>query len=130
MVRLRARVLQLRKLEISATVGYGASFAAQSGTRLAIIGLGYADGYHRALGNSGFASVAGHRVPVVGRISMDLMCLDVSDVPPDAVAEGDLVTLIGPDLPLEEIAAAAGTINYEILTSLGQRLERTYLEGQ
>jgi alanine racemase len=95
--------------------------------RIAVIGMGYADGYHRSLSNCGIAAVAGRRVSVVGRVSMDLVCLDITDIARDRVAEGDWATMIGGDVSLEEVAALAGTINYELLTGLGGRLERVYL---
>lgn len=126
-VSVRARILELHDVGSGETVGYGASFVAESPRRIATVGIGYADGYHRSLGNRGVAEVAGVRVPVVGRVSMDLVCLDVGDLPRDAVAEGDWATMIGGGVTLEELAALAGTINYELLTSLGHRLERRYL---
>ena len=128
-VCLRARILQLRDIPAGTSVGYGASFVAERQMRLATVGLGYADGYLRSLGNRGIAEIAGRRVPVVGRVSMDLVCLDVSAVSADAVAEGDWATMIGGSVTLEELAALAGTINYELLTALGDRVERRYLEA-
>jgi alanine racemase len=127
-VTLKARILQLRDLRPGTTVGYGASFIADTAVRVATVGIGYADGYLRSLSNCGIAEVAGRRVPVVGRVSMDLTCLDVSAVPRDQVAEGGWATMIGGAIPLEEVAALAGTINYELLTRLGSRLERVYLD--
>lgn len=127
-VTVKGRILQLRALAPGATVGYGATFAADAKKRIAVVGIGYADGYARRLGNRGVAEVAGQRVPVVGRVSMDLVCLDVTALAADAVTEGDWATMIGGSISLEEIAALAGTINYEVLTSLGPRLERHYLE--
>jgi alanine racemase len=127
-VTLEARILQLRDIARGATIGYGAGFVAEDRMRVATLGIGYADGYLRSLSNCGIAEVAGRRVPVVGRVSMDLVCLDVSAVPRDEVSEGDWATLIGGGITLEEVAALAGTINYELLTSLGKRIERVYLE--
>lgn len=127
-VTLRARILQLRDVRPGTTIGYGASFVADTDLRVATVGIGYADGYLRSLSNCGIAEVATRRVPVVGRVSMDLTCLDVSAVPRDQVAEGDWATMIGGGISLEEIAVLAGTINYELLTALGSRLERVYLE--
>jgi len=128
-VKLRARILKLHDVAPGETVGYGASFVAESPRRVATVGIGYADGYLRSLGNCGIAEVARLRVPVVGRVSMDLVCLDVTDVPRADVAEGGWATMIGGSVSLEELAALAGTINYELLTSLGHRLERRYLGG-
>jgi alanine racemase len=127
-VTVKGRILQLRRVDAGASVGYGASFVADRPMRIAVVGVGYADGYLRSLSNCGIAEVAGSRVPVVGRVSMDLICLDVSAVPEDSVAAGDWATLIGGNVTLEEVAALAGTINYEVLTALGARLERIYLD--
>jgi alanine racemase len=127
-VRVKARVLQLRDVAAGRSIGYGASFTAEAPMRVAVVGIGYADGYLRSLSNCGIAEIAGRRVPVVGRVSMDLVCLDVTAVPRGAVAEGDWATMIGGAVALEEVAALAGTINYELLTALGPRLGRVYLE--
>jgi alanine racemase len=127
-VRLEGRILQIRVVEEPLTVGYGATYAATPPARLAVVGVGYADGYPRCLGNRGVAAVGGRRVPVVGRVSMDLMCLDISSLPPELARVGGAVELIGTQIGLDEVAAAAGTISYEILTGLGRRLRREYLE--
>jgi alanine racemase len=128
-VTVRARVLQVREIGPGETVGYGASFVAEKPMRIAVVGLGYADGYLRSLSNRGVAEVAGQRVPVVGRVSMDLVNLDISSLDPGSVAQGDWATMIGGGISLEELAALGGTINYELLTALGPRLQRIYLEG-
>lgn len=128
-LRVQSRVLQLREISEETTVGYGASYTARPGDRIATVGIGYADGYPWALGNRGIAAIGGHRVPVVGRVSMDLITLDVTTVPEELVQPGSLVDLIGPEITLEEIAELAGTISYEILTGLGQRASRTFLGG-
>ena len=127
-VTLTAPVLQLRDLDEPQPVGYGATYLASPPARLAVVGLGYADGYPRNLGNCGAAAVQGRRVPVVGRVSMDLICVDVGALPRDAVRVGDSVELIGPTVGLDEVAAEAGTISYEILTGLGSRVTREYVE--
>jgi len=132
-VTLTGRILQLRDLDEVQTVGYGASYVARPPARLAVVGVGYADGYPRCLGNRASAAVAGIRVPVVGRVSMDLLCLDVSGLPRDrdhSVRVGDSVELIGPTISLDEVADAADTISYEILTGLGRRLAREYVDRQ
>ena len=126
-VRLRARVLQTRAIAAGQSIGYGASFIAPGAMRIAVVAIGYADGYLRSLSNRGIAVLAGQRVPIVGRVSMDLICLDITSLPPDAVAAGDFATLIGDGVSLEELATLAGTINYELLTALGTRLERVYI---
>ncbi len=125
-VRLEARVLQIRELSEDASVGYGATYRARAPARIATLGAGYADGYPRALGGKGFAFAAGVRVPVVGRISMDLTSIDVSVLAPDALGPGDYVDLIGGGVPIEEAAALAGTISYELLTGLAPRLVRRW----
>ncbi len=125
-VRLEARVLQIRRIAPGTPVGYGASWSAAVPVRLATVGAGYADGYPRALGNRAFAIAAGQAVPVVGRVSMDLTTLDVSALPDGALAVRDHVQLIGGGMPLEAVAEAAGMVNYEILTGLSLRLPRRY----
>jgi alanine racemase len=126
-VTMRARILELRTVDRAVTVGYGATYAAEPPARLAVVGVGYADGYRRCLGNRAVAAVNGTRVPVVGRISMDLLCLDVSAVATQDLRVGQWVELIGTAVPLDEVAAVAGTISYEILTGLGTRLQREYV---
>jgi alanine racemase len=126
-VTLMGRILELREIVEPMTVGYGATYVATPPARLAVIGVGYADGYPRALGNAASAAIGGERVPVVGRVSMDLTCVDVGRLPREAVAVGDEVELIGPTVGVDEVAAAAGTISYEVLTGLGRRLAREYL---
>lgn len=127
-VRLQGRVLQLRDvLEPGVTVGYGATWHVRPPARVATVGVGYADGYLRSLGGKGVAIAAGRRVPVVGRVSMDLLTLDVTRVPPAELAVGDYVDLIGGGVPLDEVARLAGTLGYELLTRLSTRAERVYL---
>ncbi|HWX50450.1 MAG TPA: alanine racemase [Roseomonas sp.] len=124
-LRLTIPVLQIRAVPAGATVGYGATWTAPRDSRIATIAAGYADGYLRALSGRGIAIAAGRPVQLVGRISMDLITLDVTDVPD--LAPGDRVELIGPGQTPDAIAALAGTIGYEILTSLGARYHRRYL---
>src|SRR5262245_12776198 len=123
-VTVRAPIVQIRCVDGDATVGYGATHAIPGGRRLATVAIGYADGYRRALGNRGRATLEGHRIPVVGRVSMDLLTLDVSAVPEALAHRGAMVEFIGPDNPIDRIAADAGTIGYEILTGLGPRIAR------
>ncbi|MXP63740.1 alanine racemase [Roseomonas sp. M0104] len=124
-LRLTVPVLQLRQVPAGVTVGYGATWTARRDSRIATIAAGYADGYPRALSGRSFATAAGRPVQLVGRISMDLITLDVTDVP--ELAQGDRVELIGPQQTPDDIAARTGTIGYEILTSLGARYRRRYL---
>lgn len=125
-VHLRGRILQLREIDTTEAVGYGAAFRAQRPSRIATVPVGYADGYLRSLSNRGTAVVAGVEVPVVGRVSMDLITIDVTDVPASAVSVGDSVDLLGGGITLDDAAERAGTIGYELLTALGKRYARSY----
>lgn len=129
-VSVRARLALVREVEAGATVGYGATYRAPVRRRWATLGIGYGDGVPRALGNRGVALVRGRRVPFRGRVSMDMIVVDVTDVP-DA-REGDVATLIGEDgearVGLDEVAQRADTISYEILTGLTRRLPRLETE--
>jgi alanine racemase len=136
-VRLEARIVQLRSVEAGDRAGYNGQWTAPGPRRLATLSVGYADGYPRAASSTDVkrqagapiaeAIVAGRRCPFAGRVSMDLITIDVSAVPEAEVARGDLVTLIGDDLAIDEVGARAGTIGYEILTSLGRRYARRYV---
>ncbi len=123
---VRARIVLVREVPPATTVGYGATHKARGWERWATVAIGYGDGLPRSLSNRGSALVAGRRVPIVGRISMDMTVVDISDVP--EVREGDVATFIGEDggeaLRLDDVAAQAGTIGYEILTGLTRRLPR------
>jgi alanine racemase len=126
-LRLEARIIQARRVDRGMTVGYGATHPIGEPGRIAVVGVGYADGFLRALGDRGRAFLAGRRVPVVGRVSMDLITLDVSATPPGLAVPGAVVELIGPHHSVDELAAEAGTIGYEMLTALGRRYRRVYL---
>jgi len=128
-IHLQAKVLQVRRVDAGSTVGYGATHRFDRPARLATIGVGYADGFMRALSNRGGAYLEGRRLPIVGRVSMDLTVLDISELPDDSAHPGTLVDLIGPHAPVDSVAAEAGTIGYEILTNLGRRYERRYLDA-
>jgi len=123
-VRLRARVLQLRDVQAGETVGYDGAWTAARPSRIAVVSVGYADGFPRSPTNQAAACFDGGLVPLVGRVSMDLTTFDVTDAP--AVQVGDWLELIGPGMPLDQVAARAGTNGYEILTSLGRRYRRVY----
>lgn len=125
-VRLDARVLQLRNVDSPMTVGYGAAHRVEGPAKIATIAVGYADGYLRSLGGRGHVYVDDVAAPIVGRISMDLITVDVTGLPDGAVQPGGLVELIGPNRPVDTVAAEAGTIGYEVLTSLGSRYRRVY----
>ncbi|MCH8808310.1 MAG: alanine racemase [Proteobacteria bacterium] len=129
-VRLQGKILQVREIDASRTVGYGATHRAAGPTRIATVAVGYADGYLRSLSNRGSAWLGDRRVPVVGRVSMDLITLDVTGASAEAARPGAFVDLIGADLSTDEVAEAAGTIGYEILTSLGRRYHRVYRGGR
>ena len=133
-VDLTGRIVQIRNVACDQTIGYGATWTARRNCRIAVVALGYADGLLRAGSASdehpgGSAIVAGKKCPIVGRISMDLITLDISDIADSAVRRGDFATLIGGELSIDEVAAAAGTIGYEILTRLGPRCHLIYQGG-
>lgn len=126
-VRLQAKVAQTRSIEKGAGVGYGHTYHAQGPLRLATISFGYADGWQRRAASA--AWFEGTRLPFVGRVSMDSIILDISALPADKLREGDLVELLGPSQSVDDAAGHAGTIGYEILTSLGPRFHRRYVNG-
>jgi alanine racemase len=126
-VELKGRIVQLRSLARGASVGYGATWTAEGPSKIAIVAIGYADGYLRATGASNaVAIVAGRRCPIAGRISMDLLALDVTDLPENVVRRGDFATLLGEGISVDELAAWGGTISYEVLARLGNRYRRVY----
>ena len=128
---LRSRITRLSDIPPGASVGYGRTFVARRPTRLALVMCGYADGYRRGLGNRAHALVRGRRAPVVGRVSMDMCTLDVTEVP--GVALGDVATLLGADggerVDADELAALEETISYEIVAGVSARVPRLYLRG-
>ena len=130
-IELQAHIIQLRTVPRGETVGYNAAWTAKRATRIAVVAVGYADGYPRSASASdaapgGDAIVAGERCPLAGRVSMDLLAIDVTDLPDNAARRGDLVTLIGGEMTVDAVANAAGTIGYQVLTSLGRRYHRVY----
>jgi alanine racemase len=130
-IELQARIVALRTVPRGETVGYNATWTSKRATRLAVAAIGYADGYPRATSASDEAPgadaiVAGKRCPLAGRISMDLLAIDITDLPENAARRGDMATLIGDEITVDDVAAAAGTIGYEVLTSLGRRYHRIY----
>ena len=126
---IRARIVEIRTVPDGETVSYDATWTAHGPRRIATVPVGYADGYRRSLSNVGFALLKGRRVPVAGRVTMDMTMLDVTGT--DA-ALGDLVTLLGEDggevITVSEMGAMSGISPYEVLTGLGQRLPRRYRE--
>lgn len=129
-VHLQGRILQVRSVDSGVTVGYGAGYIVEKPSRIATIAIGYADGLTRSLSGRGFAVIKGRqghvRVPIAGRVSMDLITLDVSAVPEHDCRPGDAVDLIGGGVDIDAQAAAGGTIAYELLTQLGARYRRVY----
>jgi alanine racemase len=124
-LRLHVRVLQVREVEAGASVGYNATWRAARPSRIATAALGYADGWHRSLSGRGCAAFDGRAVPLVGRVSMDLSTFDVTEHP--TLGVGSWLEVIGPDCPPDDVAIAAGTNAYEVLTTLGRRFHRIYL---
>jgi alanine racemase len=124
---LRGRIVNLRRVAAGEGVGYGGTWRAPRATRIATLALGYADGIPFSLANRGEMTLRGRRVPVVGRVSMDLVTLDVGEGPAEL---GDLVTAFGAGGPsVEEVAAWAGTIPWEILVRIGRRVARSSAAG-
>lgn len=127
---LRARVVLLREVPPGTTLGYGATYAASSRERWATLAVGYGDGLPRALGNQGHALLKGTRVPIVGRISMDMTVVNISGL--DGVELGDVATLVGregaEEITVDEVADLVGTIGYEVLTGLTGRLPRIWVD--
>jgi alanine racemase len=127
-VTLLSRILQVRRIDAFQTVGYGAAWRAARPSRIATIALGYADGYFRTLINRTHVHLAGHRVPVIGRISMDLVTIDVTEVPEALSQPGAGVEVLGPHLTPDDLAEHARTNAYEVMTSLGRRYARHYID--
>ena len=134
-VKLEGRIVQLRTAKAGETVGYGGTVTLTRTTKIAVVSVGYADGFHRAAGGGvpmrtvtpkGHGWIADRFVPLLGRVSMDLTAYDVTDVP--NIAQGDWIEMFGPHVPIDDVARAAGTIGYELLTGLGTRFARTYIQ--
>lgn len=123
---LKGRILQVRDVDSPMTVGYGATHCVGGKGRIATVAVGYADGFFRSASNRGFGLIKGVRVPVVGRISMDLTTFDISAIAPDIAHPGAFIDLIGPGHDVDDLAAEAGTIGYEVMTALGSRALRVY----
>src|SRR3984885_8563759 len=134
-VELKARIVQIRNLDKGESVGYGGTWTTRRPTRLALVAAGYADGYFRAAGGvdgtrTADVMVAGKRCPVAGRISMDLMAIDVTDLDKNAARRGHMVTLIGDGITVDDLAHHFGTIGYEVLPGPGPRYPRVYKGGE
>jgi alanine racemase len=137
-VTAEAQIMTIRDARAGDVVSYGATAQLERDSRIAICSVGYADGYLRSLSGSGvplrdaikpggFAWCAGHRIPVLGRVTMDITAFDVTDVPLADVQPGDFIELFGDNVLLDDVAERAGTIGYELLTSLGYRYHRRYV---
>ncbi|MDX3927286.1 MAG: alanine racemase [Shinella sp.] len=138
-VTAEARILQVREANVGESVSYGAAAVLARDTRIAVVAIGYADGYLRSLSGAGVplrksdpdgarGFLHGREVPVIGRITMDISLFDVSGLPEGKVRAGDFIELFGPNIPIDRVARASGTIDYELLTSLGPRYRRNYVE--
>lgn len=127
-VGLEGRIIQIRTVAAGSGVGYGHSHYCERESRIATVGVGYADGLPRSLGNRGAVWHGGERLPIVGRVSMDSITVDVTTPPADRIRAGDWVELIGPHQSIDRFADDAGTISYEMLTSLGARYDRSYVD--
>ena len=128
---LKARILAVRPVPAGWSVSYGAREVTKRDSRLATLCVGYADGYFRAAGSTDQRKgakvwIKGFEAPIIGRVTMDLVVVDVTDIPEEIVKRGDWVEMFGPNIPVDQVAASAGTIDYELLTSLGLRAHRIY----
>jgi len=124
---LKSRITLVRKLPAGHGISYGSTFKTEKPTTVATIGIGYGDGYPRALsGQDAHVIINGHRCPLLGRVTMDQLIIDISQLAEGSVKTGTEVELFGPQLPIQEIAQKAGTIPYEILTGITPRVERRY----
>lgn len=139
-VTAEARIIQIREVTSGETASYGASAQFTRDSRVAIVAIGYADGYHRSVSGSGvtlrqampsgaYGFLHGHKVAHLGRVTMDLSLFDVTDLPANAVRAGDYIELFGPNVAIDDVARAGGTIGYEMLTSLGRRYDRMYVDA-
>ncbi len=125
-VRLYSPILQLKNIKKDATVGYNQTWKAQKDTIVATIALGYADGFLRSGSNGAFVGVDGFKLPVIGRVSMDLITIDVTDLPMEYQQIGQMVEIFGDHIYIDDLAKQQGTIAYELLTSLSKRYHREY----
>ncbi|MBR4127410.1 MAG: alanine racemase [Alphaproteobacteria bacterium] len=125
---LEVKILQIQDVQVGQTVGYGATHIFTKKSRVATLGIGYGDGLPRSLSNKGYVLIAGHQAPIVGRISMDLTTVDVTDIDVKELQQAPMAEIFGEDLPLKDVANIAGTIDYEMLTNLSKRFFRIYLD--
>lgn len=126
-IRLQLPILQLREIEQSVTVGYGAEVKLESPARLLIAAGGYADGLHRTIGANGFGEISGVLLPVIGRISMDVTLFDATTLAPEVAIDDAMIEVCNNRITVDDLTARTGALGYEVLTSLGQRYQRHYL---
>ena len=127
-IRLKVRILQERLVAPGETIGYEATYETSTQRRIVTLASGYADGFSTGLSNHGQVIFGGQRADIVGRVSMDLVTVDVTDIPLQLTTPGSWAELIGPDMPIEEVALAGNMIPYELLTGLGRRYSRVYID--
>lgn len=127
LMELKTTISMVKELPAGESVSYGRSYTANQSVRVATVPVGYADGYHRVLSNKASMMLHGKRAPVIGRICMDQLMLDVSEIP--QAKAGDVVTVFGDDLSVDELAVLAGTINYELVCAVSRRVPRVYLKN-
>ena len=124
---LRSNIAQIRSVKAGESVGYSRNGILQRDSLIATIRIGYADGFSRQMGiGVGQVFIGGKLAPVVGSVCMDMTMIDVTDI--ESVAEGDVVEIFGPNLPVEQVATWSGTIAYEVMTGISQRVKREYYE--
>jgi alanine racemase len=129
-IKAYAQILEINPIQPGDCVGYDLTYVASKPSRIAMLGAGYGDGYPRSLSNKGEVYFKGHILPVVGRVSMDVFTIDVTDVPPSTIHPGEWVELFGDNLPAFKVAEKAGTITHELFSCLGTRFERFYVGEQ
>ena len=127
-VSLEAKILQIQDVPAWQSIGYGATHVFMKRSRVATLGIGYGDGLPRSLSNKGYVLIAGRPAPIIGRISMDLTTVDVTDIDVKDLQQAPTAEIFGEDLPLKDVANIAGTIDYEVLTNLSKRFFRIYLD--
>ncbi len=132
MVNLEVPILQVRDAKTGESVGYGADYTLERDSRLALAAIGYGDGFLRANSSAtnhmgARVAIKGQLVPVVGRVSMDTIAIDITDLGPNGPVPGEMVEILGPNVSIDDLADAAGTIGYEILTNLHGRYRRNYI---
>ena len=125
-IKLYGRVLQIQKIQANETIGYGASYKLARNSVIATVGVGYADGYLRSLSSNSYVFFNGIKMPVIGRISMDCITIDISSSPTGSIKLGEFIEIIGNNFTIDDIAKAANTVPHEILSGLGKRHFRQY----